>query len=66
MDKLWGSVHDLCERYPEVDIDIKYRKFADAPDTYRKYLDDDIKKNWFKNRVMKFPRKLRRLLKNEF
>ena len=63
MDKLWSSVHDLCERYPEVDIDIKYRKFADAPDTYQKYLDDEIKKHWFKNRVMEFPRKLRRLLK---
>jgi glycosyltransferase involved in cell wall biosynthesis len=45
---LWQSEHDMLERYPTVQVNEKYRKFAISPDVYYDWMKKIENRNKFK------------------
>lgn len=45
MDILWQSEHDMLQKYPDVKIDEKYRRFAMSPQNFDRWLIKQNRKN---------------------
>ena len=51
LDTLWRSEHDMLDRYRDIDIDEKYRRFAKSPDDYDRWLAKIARINRYKSLI---------------